>query len=162
MQVPIADALRGSGENSSGIERGVGRGIMWGITMKDLLIALGLLSCPAAVFVVFGNSGPNSFARGTDAPSYSLAAGPGQIYLAQECAGCHGRLAGGTDRGPNLIQPDYGPERHSDAQFRRAVRHGMPAGRGYNGMPATPGVSEADLNRMIVLVRELQRVNGIR
>jgi mono/diheme cytochrome c family protein len=130
--------------------------------MKELLIGLGLLSGPVAVFVVFGNSGPGSFGEPDGPADPSAAAEPGLLALVPECAGCHGRLAEGTDRSPNLIDPDYGPARRSDDQFRRAVREGMPARRGYGEMPAMPGVPGHDLERMIALVRELQRVNGIR
>ena len=80
----------------------------------------------------------------------------------EECTGCHGRLAEGTERGPNLIHPDYGPGVRSDAQLRRAVREGMPARLGYGAMPPSPDVSERRLERMITFVRELQRANGIR
>ena len=131
--------------------------------MKDLLIGLGLLSCPAAVFVVFGISGLDAFDEGAGVPASSLSAQAGRIAFAEECAGCHGRLAGGTERGPDLIQPAYGRRARSDAQFRRAVREGMPARRGgYGEMPAVKGVSERRLDRMIAFLREVQRVNGIR
>jgi len=130
--------------------------------MKDLLVGLGMLSFPVAVFVVFGNSGPESFAKGSGAPVVAVSTEPELVTLAQECAGCHGPKARGTGRGPNLIHPDYGPTRRSDAQFRRAVREGMPARRGFGDMPAMPEVPDRSLDRMIALVRELQRANGIR
>ena len=130
--------------------------------MKDLLIGLGLLSCPAFIFVVFGLPGLAAFDEVSGASGYSLSVDHGLIAFAEECAGCHGRLARGTERGPDLIHPDYGPGARSDAQFRLAVREGMPARRGYGVMPPAPGVSERRLNRMIAFLRELQRVNGIR
>ena len=130
--------------------------------MKDLLIGLGLLSCPAVVFVVFGIPGLAVFNEGTGVSGSSLPVQQGRIAFAGECARCHGRLARGTERGPDLIHPDYGLSVRSDAQFRRAVREGLPARRGYGAMPPAPGVSERRLNRMIAFLRELQRVNGIR
>ena len=130
--------------------------------MNELFVGLGLLTFPVAVFVFFGNWGMGSFPEGTGASSRSVVAKPGLVALAPECADCHGRLAQGTSRVPNLIHPDYGPAKRSDAQFRRAVREGMPSRKGYGEMPATPGMSEHNLNRMIALVRELQRVGGIR
>ncbi|HUS55271.1 MAG TPA: c-type cytochrome [Thermohalobaculum sp.] len=90
-----------------------------------------------------------------------MATEAGLVALPEECAGCHGRQARGTSRGPNLVHPDYGRARRSDAEFRRAVREGMPARQGYGAMPATPEVPERSLDRMIALVRGLQRVNGI-
>ena len=130
--------------------------------MKDLLIALGLLSFPAAVFAVFGISGPDAFDRGRGSPGTPQLVEIGVVAFAGECAGCHGRLAEGTERGPNLIHPDYGPSVRNDAQLRRAVREGMPARRGYGAMPPSPGVSERRLGRMVTFLRELQRANGIR
>ena len=130
--------------------------------MKDLLIGLGLLSCPAVVFVVFGTSGLDAFDEGRGAPASSQLVDQGLVAFDRECARCHGRLAEGTERGPNLIHRDYRPGVRSDAQFRRAVREGMPARRGYGAMPASPGVSKRRLQRMITFLRELQRANGIR
>ncbi len=130
--------------------------------MKDLLIGLGLLSSPAAVFVVFGTSGFDAFDEGSSAPASLVSVEQGLVAFAGECAGCHGRLAEGTGRGPNLIQRDYGPRVLSDAQFRRAVRQGLPARGGYGAMPPSPGVSKRRLERMIRFTRELQRANGIR
>ncbi len=130
--------------------------------MKDLLIVLGLLSSPAVVFVVFGIPGLAAFNEG-NGPSTSFASVErGLVAFTEECASCHGRLAEGTERGPNLIHPDYGPGVRSDAQLRRAVREGMPARLGYGAMPPSPDVSERRLERMITFVRELQRANGIR
>ncbi len=130
--------------------------------MKDLLIGLGLLSCPAVVFVVFGIPGLAVFNEGSGASGSSLPVQQGRIAFAGECARCHGRLARGTERGPDLIHPDYGPSTRSDAQFRRAVREGLPTRRGIGAMPAAPDVSERRLNRMITFLRELQRADGIR
>ncbi len=130
--------------------------------MKDLLIGLGLLSCPAAVFVIFGTSGLDAFDEGIGRPASSRLVDQGLIAFAGECAGCHGRLARGTERGPNLIHRDYRPGVRSDAQFRRAVREGMPARGRFGAMPPAPDVSERRLERMIAFLRELQRVNGIR
>ncbi len=130
--------------------------------MKDLLIGLALLSSPVAVFVAFGTSGLDAFDEGGGSPASSLSVEQGLVAFAGECARCHGRLAEGTERGPNLIHADYGPRVRTDAQFRRAVREGMPARRGYGAMPPIEGVSERRLERMIAFLRELQRVNGIR
>lgn len=130
--------------------------------MKDLLIGLGLLSSPVAVFVAFGTSGLDAFDEGAGRSMSSVSVERGLAAFAGECARCHGRLAEGTDRAPNLIHRDYGPGARSDAQFRRAVRRGMPARDGYGAMPAFPDVTERRLARMIAFVRELQRANGIR
>ncbi len=130
--------------------------------MKDLLIGLGLLSSPVVVFVAFGTSGLDAFDEVGGAATSSLSVEQGLIAFAGACARCHGRLAEGTERGPNLIHRDYGPGVRSDAQFRRAVREGMPARGGYGAMPPSPDVSQPRLERMITFLRGLQRANGIR
>ena len=95
--------------------------------------------------MVFGIPGLAAFNEG-NGPSTSFASVErGLVAFAEECASCHGRLAEGTERGPNLIHPDYGPGVRSDAQLRRAVREGMPARLGYGAMPPSPDVSERRL-----------------
>jgi mono/diheme cytochrome c family protein len=130
--------------------------------MKDLLIGLGLLSSPVVIFVAFGTSGLDAFDEGSGPPASFASVERGVVAFAGECARCHGRLAEGTERGPDLIHADYGPGVRSDAQFRRSVREGMPARRGYGAMPPYRGVSKRRLERMITFLRELQRANGIR
>ncbi len=134
-----------------------------GIGMKDLLLGLGLISCPAIIFVVFGTSGLDAFDESASAPSISASVQLGGIAYAEECTGCHGRTARGTERGPNLIHADYGPARRSDAQFRRALSEGKLARRaGYEDMPPVKDRSERHLNRLVAFLRDVQRANGIR
>ena len=137
------------------------------IGMKDLLIGLGLLSCPAIVFAVFGTSGLDAFDEGAAALTSSRSVQQGGLAFVEECAGCHGRMGRGTERGPNLIHPDYGPRVLSDARIRHAVREGVPArqGAGYRGgtidMPPARNLSERKLDLMVAFLREIQRANGI-
>lgn len=131
--------------------------------MKDLLIGLALLSCPAIVFAVFGNSGREAFSEGAmHAAAYS-AAEVGQIAFAADCAACHGRNAEGTERGPALTQAAYGPAELPDQHFRDAVQKGAPARRhDFGAMPAFPGLPDRRLDQILAFVRELQRARGIR
>jgi mono/diheme cytochrome c family protein len=130
--------------------------------MKDLLIGLGLLSTPAVVFVVIGTSDNGSFEEDSIVPVSYAVIDHGVVAFADTCAGCHGRLASGTNRGPDLVAVPYGSSTSSDAKFRRAVRDGMPARQGYGAMPPAPGMSTRKLDRLIAFVRELQRNKGIR
>ena len=130
--------------------------------MKERFVALGLLSCPAVVFAIFGTSGLDAFEEDSGSPASSLSFEQGMVAFAEECSRCHGRLARGTDRGPNLIHAAYGPGARSDAEFRRAIREGMPARRGYRAMPPTRNLAERRLDSMIAFLRGLQRANGIR
>jgi len=75
---------------------------------------------------------------------------------------CHGQHAIGSDRGPPLIHIIYEPSHHNDGSFYRAVAQGV---RGHHwrfgNMPRIEGVGEADVEKIIVYVRETQRANGI-
>ena len=122
----------------------------------------GLVAFPAVCAGVGGRPGVAACNKGSGAAAYALSVERGRVAFAEEGAACHGRLAEGTERGPNLIHPDYGRRVRSDAQLRRAVREGMPARLGYGAMPPSPDVSARRLERMITFVRELQRANGIR
>ena len=131
--------------------------------MKDLLLGLGLMSCPAVIFVVFGTSGLDAIDESASVPVSSLSFQLGGIAYAKECTECHGRTARGTVRGPNLIHPDYGPGKRSDAQFSQALREGKQARRaGYLDMPAVQDRSERNLKQLVAFLREVQRANGIR
>ena len=46
------------------------------------------------------------------------------IYGAN-CAQCHGGDLAGTDRGPSLLEPVYGPDQLSDDEFADAIRNGV-------------------------------------
>jgi len=130
--------------------------------MKELLLFVALISAPVAIFVAFGRSGLDAFDEGGGRPASSLSVNQGLVAFVTECAQCHGRLAGGTERGPNLIHPDYGPSARSDAELLRSVREGMPARGGYGAMPPARGISERRVEHMIAFVREIQRANDIR
>ena len=132
------------------------------MAMKDLLIGLALLSCPAIVFATFGTSGFDAFDEGISASPTFAAAEAGRIVFTEQCAVCHGRVAEGTGRGPGLIQPGYGPDRVSDDAFRRAMRAGVePRRRGAAGMPAIPALTDRDADQVVTFLRALQRENGI-
>lgn len=103
--------------------------------MKDLLIGLALLSGPVE----------------------------GRLVFAEECAGCHGRLAEGTTRGPALILLLYGPAGLGDDAFHRAVHEGAPARHwDFGDMPAFAALPERRLARMLIFVRADQWAQGVR
>lgn len=130
--------------------------------MKDLLLGLALLSGPAVVFAAFGIAGLDVF-DGADAPPPAAAVEAGRIAFAENCSHCHGRLAEGTRLGPSLTGHPGGPSRLGDDQFRRAVRSGIaPREPGALGMPALAGVSDADLDRMLVFLRGIELADGTR
>jgi len=131
--------------------------------MKDLLLGLALISCPAIVFAEFGTRGLDAFGDGRASDSSYSVAAEGRLAFAEECAGCHGRLAEGTVRGPALVDPAYAPAQLDDDSFRRAVRQGGAAARyEFGDMPAFPDLPERRTDRMLAFVRALQRARGIR
>ena len=78
------------------------------------------------------------------------------------CATCHGAEAMGTGSGPSLIHPLYVPGHHNDDSIRRAVRNGVPAHHWFFGdMPPIVGVSDEELEQIILYIRERQRAGGI-
>ena len=95
-------------------------------------------------------------------PDLSEDAQSGEIVFEQNCAGCHGTNASGTDSGPRLIHQTYGPSHHGDEAIVRAVKEGAPQHHWpFGDMPALPHVSPEQIDQVIHYIRELQRANGI-
>ena len=134
-------------------------------------MALALLACsgsptqePAATAV--GPTSPsNTGAYATavvKAPELSQSARSGQTLFNGNCAVCHGANASGSNAGPPLVHPVYGPGHHPDFAFRNAVQNGVPSHHWWFGdMAPLPGISEQDVGQIVCYVRELQRANGI-
>jgi mono/diheme cytochrome c family protein len=85
----------------------------------------------------------------------------GQAVFNRVCAECHGENAKGGPGGPSLMHAVYWPNHHADGAFRLAVKNGVRAHHwGFGNMPAQKDkVSEAEVEDIIVFVRELQRAN---
>ncbi len=78
------------------------------------------------------------------------------------CATCHGAGGLGTDSGPPLVHPYYVPWHHDDHSIRRAVRNGVPSHHWFFGdMPPIVGVTDEELEQIILYIREQQRAGGI-
>lgn len=86
----------------------------------------------------------------------------GQKAFDANCATCHGAGALGTESGPTLVHQHYVPWHHNDDSIRRAVRNGVPSHHWFFGdMPPIVGVSDEELEQIILYVREQQRAGGI-
>jgi mono/diheme cytochrome c family protein len=86
----------------------------------------------------------------------------GRLAFNQNCAVCHGRDAKGGSGGPPLIHKIYEPSHHGDGSFRLAVQRGVQQHHWqFGNMPPQPQVAEADVENIIVYVREAQRAVGI-
>jgi mono/diheme cytochrome c family protein len=86
----------------------------------------------------------------------------GEESFNQNCAGCHGSRALGSELGPPLVHIIYEPNHHSDESFRRAVALGVvPHHWSFGPMPAQPELSSGQIEEIIRYVRWLQARAGI-
>lgn len=132
--------------------------------MRELALALAVVSLPAVPALLLGLSGPPDIAPAAPPaePALSDRGREGRAVFRATCADCHGALAQGAASGPALLHPAYASGRYSDADFRAAVREGRaPRLWSFGPMPAHPDLPEEDLERVIAFVRELQRATGL-
>ena len=126
---------------------------------------LALLACSGGDAPQYANPGAGSGDAASPAvivPALSEPAQAGQTAFNANCALCHGANAAGTNLGPPLVHKIYEPSHHQDFAFRNAVQNGVQSHHWqFGNMPPAPQVSEADVERIICYVRELQRANGI-
>jgi mono/diheme cytochrome c family protein len=95
-------------------------------------------------------------------PELTPEAEAGQAAFGEHCSACHGPTAGGTGKGPPLVHPLYVESHHGDAAFFLAARQGARAHHwDFGDMDPVPGVTDEELEAIVVYVRELQRANGL-
>lgn len=94
-------------------------------------------------------------ACGADGPTTELERG--EAIYAANCAQCHGGDLAGSDRGPSLLDPVYGPDQLSDVEFADAVRNGV-AERlwDFGDMPGNGSYTEAQVDALLAFVRAEQ------
>ena len=136
------------------------------MTMRKMLMAVLLLG--AAVFVYRSLGSPETVPTGAAlasvaVPDLSLAAREGEALFNRSCASCHGRNAAGQDGiAPPLIHKIYEPGHHGDMSFHLAARNGVRAHHWpFGNMPPVEGITDPELDKIVLYVRELQRANGI-
>lgn len=94
-------------------------------------------------------------ACGADGPRTALERGAG-IYGAN-CAQCHGGDLAGTDSGPSLLDPIYGPEQLTDDEVADAIRNGVEEERWEFGpMPANGAITDEQIAAILTFVRSEQ------
>jgi len=117
-----------------------------------------------AVFMIEkfnGQSGAGSTVV-VNVPVLSVEATQGEKLFLKNCKACHGKNAGGSRRGPPLIHKIYESGHHGDHAFVLAAKIGVRAHHWkFGDMPPQPQVSEGDVAKIIVYLREVQRANGI-
>ena len=126
------------------------------------VLALRIHGADRMARTVSGNSQQAVTVASVKVPDFSQIAALGERDFNDNCAACHGRNAGGTENGPPLVHRFYKPDHHPDYTFVTAAKAGVRAHHWrFGNMPPQPQVSEAEINRIILYVRELQKENGI-
>jgi alcohol dehydrogenase (cytochrome c) len=78
---------------------------------------------------------------------------PGRLVYASRCAGCHGSNGGGGELGPSIVERV--PAR-TEEELTTVIRQGLPTA----GMPASPGLSDAEVTDVIHFLRALRPREG--
>ncbi len=98
-------------------------------------------------------------ACGADGPRTELERGT-SIYESG-CAQCHGGDLAGTERGPSLLDPAYGPDRLTDASYVDAIRNGAEQRLwDFGPMPGNPGFSDERIEAVVTFVRAQQAADS--
>jgi mono/diheme cytochrome c family protein len=99
---------------------------------------------------------------GVKLPAMTPALNLGKLSYDAKCAQCHGLNAAGTDKGPTFLHRVYHPGHHGDGAFFLALKRGVRAHHWWFGdMPPVEGVSDTQVEKIVLYVRALQRANGI-
>ena len=94
-------------------------------------------------------------ACGADGPRTPLERG--EAIYAANCAQCHGGDLGGSDRGPSLLDPVYGPDQLTDAAFVDAVRNGVDERLwDFGAMPGNGSYTDDQIAAILAFVRAEQ------
>ncbi len=80
-------------------------------------------------------------------------ADPGRTIYASRCSGCHGSNGGGGELGPSIVSRV--PAR-TDEELTTVIRQGLLTA----GMPASPGLSDAEVRELISFLRTLRPREG--
>lgn len=95
-------------------------------------------------------------------PDLSPFAASGKTLFDENCIGCHGGNAAGSDKGPPLVHNIYNPGHHADGSFFVAAQRGARQHHWkFGNMPPQPQVTRDDIAAIVTYIRELQRANGI-
>lgn len=131
---------------------------------RTIFILVAAAAAAVAAYRFIGNRGGSQTASvNVVVPVLTGQAQAGKALFDANCAECHGANAAGTaDAGPPLVHKIYEPNHHGDLAFQLAARNGVRAHHWpFGNMPAVPGVTEQDVDKIVVYVRSLQKANGI-
>jgi mono/diheme cytochrome c family protein len=117
-----------------------------GVVGFRLVVATACTVAVATIGVACGADGP---------PRTALDRGEG-IYQAN-CAQCHGGDVAGSARGPSLLDPIYGPEQLTDAEFADAITNVVDEQRwDFGAMPANGSITDEQIAAILTFVRTQQ------
>lgn len=136
--------------------------------MNRRSLVIGLVLLGGAVFIYRSLQTPEAAPSGAAmanvmVPDLSAQAREGEALFNRSCAACHGNDAAGQDGvAPPLVHKIYEPNHHGDAAFHLAAKNGVRAHHWqFGNMPPVEGVTDPELDQIVLYIRELQRANGI-
>ncbi|MCL1592957.1 MAG: cytochrome c [Actinomycetia bacterium] len=129
--------------------------------MKRFLVP-GAIAIGVLLVIALGLNGGSSGGQASDIEVQNAAlVTEGDVLYQASCAVCHGSDLRGTERGPSHLSTIYNPGHHGDGAFAIAAVNGVKAHHwNFGNMPRIPGLSDADLERIVAFVRENQRIEG--
>lgn len=126
--------------------------------LKSLALAGLVLAFAASLGHAAKQLDPNKVIQPKMTPSMNL----GKMTYDAKCASCHGLNAAGTDKGPTFLHRVYHPGHHGDGAFYLAPKRGARAHHWpFGDMPPVKGITDAQIEKIVHYIRELQRANGI-
>jgi mono/diheme cytochrome c family protein len=134
------------------------------VRTSRLWVGLGLAAVAAVAAVLWWSASQRREQAITKVvvPPLGALAQQGERAFGRNCAACHGLDAGGSGKGPPLINRIYAPDHHPDSAIARAIARGVPAHHwAFGDMPPQPQVTADQTRAIIAYLRDVQRANGI-
>jgi cytochrome c5 len=96
-------------------------------------------------------------------PPLSAQAAAGGKVWGEVCSTCHGKALRGTEQGPPLLHPMYGPESgHGDDTILTAATQGTKGHMWkFGDMPKPEGVKPGQEKDLVAFIRAMQAANGL-
>lgn len=136
------------------------------MSKRNIIIAVILLAGAVLIyrnFLTAETASTGAPLAAVTVPELSVGGQEGEGLFNRSCASCHGKNAAGQDGvAPPLVHKIYEPNHHADIAFQLAAKNGVRAHHWqFGNMPAVEGITDPEIEKIVVYVRELQRANGI-
>ncbi|MBT5299582.1 MAG: cytochrome c [Rhodospirillales bacterium] len=135
--------------------------------MKNILKRIGATGAALGfigllVYAVPAASGSKAIYENPIEPQPTPELNIGKMNYEAHCASCHGKTAGGTDKGPTFISRIYHPGHHGDGAFYIAAKRGARAHHWpFGNMKPIPGITDQQIAAIVAYVRAVQKANGL-